>query len=167
MRRTLGGMLAAAVLMMRLMMEADQVRVRMRMRVRMLGMNRRVVGPRRGSRASGRSAAPRRRRRRCRGRGRGRRRRRRRGRRRRLVPEHVDLVVVLVVGIRGRVAARARLAPAAQGEIYGTFSGRRNGYRLLSRIGIAPAAYVLFPQLLLMFHPSILEPRFHLSFRQM
>lgn len=134
MRRTLGGMLAAAVLMMRLMMEADQVRVRMRMRVRMLRMNRRVVGPRRGSRASGRSAAPRRRRRRCRGRGRCRRRRRRRGRRRRLVAQDVDLVVVLVFGIRGRVAARARLAPAAQREIYGTFCRHKSLSIMLLKI---------------------------------
>lgn len=130
MRRTLGGMLAAAVLMMRLMMEADQVRVRMRMRVRMLRMNRRVMGPRRGSRASGRSAAPRRRRRRCRGRGRCRRRRRRR----RLVAQDVDLVVVLVVGIRGRVAARARLAPAAQREIYGTFCRHKSLSIMLLKI---------------------------------
>lgn len=118
MRRTLGGMLTVAVLKVRLMMEANQVRMRMRM----LRVNRRVVSPRRGAGTSGRSVdAPRRRRRRCRGR--CRRRGRRRGRRRCLVAQHVDLVVVLVVGIRGRIAARARLATATQRKIYGTFSG--------------------------------------------
>lgn len=129
---TLGGMLAV----LRLMVQTDRVRMRMRMRMRML-MNRRMENP--GWRAASgqrwQSAAPRqcrsrdRRRRRRQGRRRGRRRRRRRcrrrgrrrGRRRRLVAQHVDLVVVLVVGVRGRVAARARLAAAAQREVYRTF----------------------------------------------
>lgn len=45
-------------------------------------------------------------------------------------------------------------------------SGRRNGYRLLSRIGIAAATRVQLPQLLLVLHPSILEPGFHLGLGQ-
>lgn len=132
---TLGGMLAVV----RLMVQADRVRMRMRMRMRVrmrMRMNR-VKDPwrRAASGQSWQSAASRRRRgrdrrRRRQGRRRGRRRRRRRrrrGRRRRrcrrwrLVAQHVDLVVVLVVGIRGCVAARARLAAAAQRKVYGTF----------------------------------------------
>lgn len=45
-------------------------------------------------------------------------------------------------------------------------SGRCNGYRLLARIGIAAAARVQLPQLLLVLHPSILEPCFHLGLGQ-
>jgi len=46
-------------------------------------------------------------------------------------------------------------------------SGRRNGYRLLARIGIWPvAARGQLSQLLLVLHPSILEPCFHLGFGQ-
>lgn len=141
---TLGGMLAV----LRLMVQTDRVRMRMRVRMRVrMRMNRRVEDPRwraasgqgwQGGAADdprrrrGRDRRRRRRhqgRRRGRGRGRrwrrrrrrGRRRRWRRGRRRRLVAQHVDLVVVLVVGVRGRVAARARLAAAAQRKVYGTF----------------------------------------------
>lgn len=45
--------------------------------------------------------------------------------------------------------------------------GRCNRHGLLPRVGITTVAGVQFPQLFLVLHPAILEPRFHLRLGQM